>query len=147
MTSWSTVGIAVPAALASDRPKWCTPPRTMVPPITMLNFKNIRLSMAQPSHVVTNDCIHALLHRAPRAGSVPHNSPDHFANDELLHSYPSYESPCWNNSCMLPVHLSRIREPNARAHLPPEAVATQERRLEAVRCSARLCENSLYSSL
>ena len=27
-------------------------------------------------------------------------------------------------------------KPNAGAHLPPEAEATQERRLEAVRCSA-----------
>jgi len=26
--------------------------------------------------------------------------------------------------------------PNAKTHLPPQAVATQERRLEAVRCSA-----------
>jgi len=27
-------------------------------------------------------------------------------------------------------------KPNAKTHLPPEAAATQERRLEAVRCSA-----------
>ncbi len=29
-----------------------------------------------------------------------------------------------------------IRKPNAQTHLPPEAAATQERRLKAVRCSA-----------
>src|SRR5215211_6105727 len=33
---------------------------------------------------------------------------------------------------------------NAGAHLLPEAGATQERTLEAVRCSARLCENSMF---
>ena len=33
--------------------------------------------------------------------------------------------------------------PNAGAHLLPEAEATQERMLEAVRCSARLCENRI----
>jgi hypothetical protein len=34
--------------------------------------------------------------------------------------------------------------PNASAHLLPEAGATQERTLEAVRCSARLCKNSMF---
>src|SRR5262249_38214954 len=34
--------------------------------------------------------------------------------------------------------------PNAGAHLLPEAAATQERRLAAVRCSARLCQKSLF---
>jgi transposase len=33
---------------------------------------------------------------------------------------------------------------NAGAHLLPEAEATQERRLEAVRCSARLCKNAMF---
>ena len=70
--------------------------------------------MAQPSHVVTIDHMSDLLHRAPRAGLVPQNSLDHFANDALLHDYPSYESPCGNKSCMLPSRLSGIREPNAK---------------------------------
>ena len=38
---------------------------------------------------------------------------------------------------MLPFRLSRIREPNAGAHLLPEAGGS-ERTLEAVRCSAWL---------
>ena len=67
---------------------------------------NLRLSMAQPSHVITSDCMRDLLHRAPRAGSVPQNSPDHVANDALLHGCPSYESPCWNNSGRLLFRLS-----------------------------------------
>jgi hypothetical protein len=36
--------------------------------------------------------------------------------------------------------------PNAGAHLLPKAGATQERTLEAVRCSARLCENAMFWS-
>ena len=35
-------------------------------------------------------------------------------------------------------------KPNAGAHLLPEAGATQERTLEAVKCSARLCEKSIF---
>ena len=108
MTSWSTVGIAVPAALASDRPKRCTPPRTIVPPITMPSFKNVRLSMAQPSNVVSIDCMTDLPHRASRAGSIPHNFLDHSANDEFLHDCPSFASPCWHNRGMLCVRLSEI---------------------------------------
>ena len=37
--------------------------------------------------------------------------------------------------------------PNAGAHLLPEAEARHERRLEAVRCSARLCQNPLLKVL
>jgi hypothetical protein len=36
------------------------------------------------------------------------------------------------------------RSSNAQTHLLLEAGATQERRLEAVRCSARLCENAMF---
>ena len=40
------------------------------------------------------DCqIGDLPHRASRAGSVPHNSLCHSANDEFLHGCPSFESP------------------------------------------------------
>jgi hypothetical protein len=35
-----------------------------------------------------------------------------------------------------------LNSPNAAAHLLPEAAA--ERTLEAVRCSARLCENAMF---
>jgi len=93
----------------------------------MLNFKNIRLSMAQPSHVITIDCMINLLHRARRAGSVPPNSPDHFANDALLHGGPSssYASPCWNNSCLLLFRLSGIREPNV-ANQPHRFLASAD---------------------
>jgi hypothetical protein len=37
--------------------------------------------------------------------------------------------------------------PIASAHLSPKAGATQERTLEAVRCSARLCQNPLLKEL
>src|SRR4030095_14583335 len=37
-----------------------------------------------------------------------------------------------------------LHKANAGAHLLPEAGATQEGPLEAVRCSARLCENAMF---
>src|SRR5262245_39651566 len=36
--------------------------------------------------------------------------------------------------------------PHAGAHLLPEAAARYERRLEAVRCSTRLCENPVFGA-
>ena len=39
-----------------------------------------------------------------------------------------------------------MNEAERQAHLLPEAEATQERTLEAVRCSARLCEKSIFQN-
>ena len=58
-------------------------------------------------------------------GALPHTMTGRFA--------PQHRSPevCLNKKC---VHV--LQNTNAGAHLLPEAGATQERTLEAVRCSA-----------
>ena len=101
----------------------------MVPPITMPSFKNVRLSMAPPSHVVIMDCINELPDRASRAGSIPKIpwiiSP---TTSFYMAALPMKAHTRTTAAGCLPP--GRIREPNARPELLPKAGV--QRTLEAV---------------
>ena len=56
--------------------------------------------------------------------------------ERLAHCRPTICNSC--RSSLLPSLADSVLQPNAQTYLPPEAAATQERRLEAVRCSAVL---------
>jgi hypothetical protein len=90
----------------------------------MPSFKNLRLSMAPPSNVLSWTAL-VICRTEPHKQALSLNMPCPIPlTTSFYMAVPPLKAPCCHNSGMLPSRLSGICEPNALLHLPLEAAAT-----------------------